>query len=61
MPGNLGEIDEIKIAIDSLYTLHRSFCTLEKITGVNYFKSPNECMEKAQMILTNLKKKLSDL
>jgi len=61
LPGNLGEIDEIKIAIDSLYTIHRSISTLERITGINYFKDPHGCIEKAQGILTNLKKKLSDL
>jgi len=61
MPQNLGEIDEIKIAIDSLYVLHRSFSTLERLTGMSYFKNPHECIEKAQLILENLKKKPADL
>jgi len=61
MPQNLGEIDELKIAIDSLYTLHRSISTLERITGINYFKDPHECIERAQSILGGLKKKLADL
>jgi len=55
MPLNLGEIDELKIAIDSFYVLHRSFATLERITGMNYFKEPHETIEKAQEILKNLK------
>jgi len=61
MPDNLGEIDELKIAIDSLYTLHRSFSTLERITGMNYFKDPHGTIERAQSILGGLKKKLADL
>jgi len=61
LPDNLGEIDELKIAIDSLYVLHRSISTLERMTGINYFKNPHECIDRAQEILTNLKKKLQDL
>jgi len=61
MPQNLGEIDELKIALDSLYVIHRSYNTLERLTGMSYFKEPAECIEKAQLILDNLKKKLADL
>jgi len=61
MPQNLGEIDELKIAIDSFYVIHRSYNTLERITGLNYFKDPTACIEKAQEILQNLKKKPKDL
>jgi len=61
LPNNLGEIDEIKIAIDSLYVLHRSISTLERVTGINYFKDPHGCIEHAQEILKNLKKKLQDI
>jgi len=61
MPDNLGEIDELKIAIDSLYTLHRSISTLERMTGINYFKDPHECIDRAKSILGGLKKKLADL
>jgi len=61
MPDNLGEIDELKIALDSLYVIHRSYNTLERLTGMSYFKEPQECIEKAQLILDNLKKKLADL
>jgi len=61
MPQNLGEIDELKIAIDSLYVLHRSISTLERITGMNYFKEPHETIDRAKEILDGLKKKLADI
>jgi len=61
MPLNLGEIDELKIAIDSLYHIHRAFNTLERMTGLNYFKDPTKCIEESKVMLDNLKKKLSDI
>jgi len=61
MPGNLGEISELKIAIDSLYSLHKAVNTIERMTGYNYFKDNNMAIEKAQDLLTNLKKKFKDL
>jgi len=61
MPLNLGEIDELKIAIDSMYIIHRAYNTLERLTGLNYFKDPTKCIEESKVILENLKKKLADI
>jgi len=55
MPDNLGELDELKIAIDSLYTLHRSFSTIERLTGMNYFKNPHETIDRAKSLLGSWK------
>jgi len=61
LPRNLGEIDELKIAIDSMYLIHRAYNTLERITGLNYFKDPTKCIEESKIILDKLKKQLADI
>jgi len=61
LPNNLGEIDELKIAIDSLYSIDKAVNTIFRITNMWYFENPITTMATAKSVLTNLKKKLADL
>jgi len=63
MPNNLGEIDKLKIALDSLNVIIKALKDLSYFTGINVrtFDDLRSAYSKGTVILENLKKTKSDI